>query len=121
MASPLHIHITPHDKYLECHIQGEDSAENSLAYWMKVLEASRKHKIDRILIIEELLGKLKTSESYALVDQHVDAFWGKRIAFIDLIPGDEKANALGITMAQNRGVAIEVFTDKTTAIQWLLQ
>lgn len=120
MHLPLDITITVKDNYLECHVTGMDSAENTLAYWMQILAAAEKYQVDNLLVIEELNGRLKTSDSYGLVDQYASSFWGKRIAFIDLVPGDAKANLLGLVTAQNQGVIVESFTDTESALHWLL-
>lgn len=121
MPHTLNVHLEVHDNYLACRVTGKDSTTNTRTYWQQLYEAAEKHGIDNILIVEKLEGQPPMGEVYQLVEEHVNKFWGKRIAFVDLIPSHSADNRLAATLFLNRGVVVELFDQEADALRWLLK
>lgn len=121
MSHTFNVHLHVHDNYLECRVSGKDSTANTRAYWQQLHEAAKKHNIDNILIVEKLEGQPPIGEVYRLVEEHVNKFWGKRIAFVDRIPDHSADNRLAATLFLNRGVVVEIFDQEADALDWLLK
>lgn len=110
-----------HPKYLFAQVGGgNDSLRVSKDYWLKVLSEGEHHDYNKILIVEDLEGKLSYSDTYEF------SMWLTKsclhnflVAFVDLRPHHQDSNELAELLASNRGFPIKTFADTTEAAEWL--
>ncbi len=107
--------------YIVFRVSGQDSLQFSMDYWQKVGQVCNEKKVYKALIVEDLQGQISMSEMYELCEALPHFVLGLDIAFIDNDPEHSYDNLFGETVARNRGVNINDFSNEKDAIAWLLE
>jgi hypothetical protein len=120
-APPPKITLTEHPDYLEAKLQATSSADLILLQFQQILDHCAVRKPARMFVdLTAITGKYSTLDRYDL------GLLGSRLA-----PHVGRVAALGMPdfldpekfaaqVAQNRGLKVDVFTDREAALAWLL-
>ena len=114
--------INKKEKYTLIKVSGKDSLSTSLAYWKEVLSLVKNEGWEKILVEEDLVGNVSTTETYKISSAMTEYATGTsvKIAFYDKQPGHENINKFGETVALTRGVYISVLASLQEAEKYLL-
>jgi len=94
--------------------------ESEEAFWMAIIKACKVHKCDRVLREGEgVVRKMAMVDNYQTAKLVSRITRGLRVAifFKDYEP--DELSRFFQTAAANRGVAIEYFNDRDSALRWL--
>jgi len=108
--------------YLYCYVEGKDTQQTTLGFWLDIAAKVRDLGYDKVLVEEDLEGEISITELYEVLTQGAEMeMIGFRIAFFDRHADHDEVNQFGETVAKNRGIDGRVFTDIEEAKTWLLQ
>jgi hypothetical protein len=101
--------------------EGKDSLAVSKEFWLRVLTESKKQQYYKVLVEEDLDGKISLPELYDLAVWLTKLqFENVLIAFFDRRTDHWELNKFGELIATNRGFRITVFENINMAEKWLL-
>ena len=113
--------ITEKPTYLHALVTGQNSIESVLGYLQDLLRECEARQTFHVLIEENLTGRrLETWDVYQVASDssaHARGIF-KSIAFVDVNASGELMK-FAETVANNRGVPINVFSTVAEAEQWL--
>lgn len=120
-APPYRLSLQPRPGYLRAHVAGpQDTVEVSLAYRSELAGTCRAQCARRLLVVDELEGRVQPSEMDAVVDGLIQlGFGGIRVAFVDAT-GDAALLVGAEIRAQKHGFTGRVFRREPEAERWLL-
>lgn len=106
--------------YLYAYVEGDhDSYEISRSFWQEIADESRRLKIRKVLIDENILENASMADVFQLASELPDMGFGK-VAFVDRYLDQQEINAFGELVALNRGLNGKIFNDVAEAETWLL-
>ena len=105
--------------YLYVKLEGPESYSEALRFWRDLSERSRSTGLRKFLIVDEVRGKLSSSQIFTLSKKVAELFSGKVIAYVDPKEETFDANRFGETVVSNRGVVAKVFHSESEATEWL--
>jgi hypothetical protein len=106
--------------YLYVRLTGEDSFAASLSYWNKIADQAKLRGCEKMLIHENLVGKVAESEMGEIIRDLLPSGLAEiQIAFFDENVEDAAINALGQTLAVDRGANVKIFTSLDDAKDWI--
>jgi hypothetical protein len=110
------------DTYLYAHLIGEDSFAASLSYWNEIADKVKALGRRKLLIHEDLTGKVIESEMHEIImDLMCSGLLDIQIAFFDENRNDASINALGQSLAINKGANVKIFPSLEAAKHWIMQ
>lgn len=110
------------DTYLYAHLMGEDSFAASLSYWNEIADKVMALNCRKLLIHEDLTGEVAESEMHDIImDLMPSGLLDIKIAFFDENIDDTPMNALGLSLATNKGANAKIFDSLEAAKQWITQ
>ena len=109
-----------HD-YLYVHMSGPESLKSAEKFWEDLAEKSAAENHEKFLIIDEVDGRLSTTELHALSLKVAQLFRGKKIAYIDPKTETFDDNRFGENVVYNRGVNAKVFRSAEEGVNWLIK
>ena len=119
-------HISQHADYLRADVSGDWSPGNekgdALDVWTQVAESYLKGRLNRVLAVWDVPGRLPTMAAFNLGSK-IDALGVGRqfkLAIVHLKEDRLEDSKFAETVAVNRGYRIKVFGDEETAQNWLL-
>jgi hypothetical protein len=115
--------IEKKDDVLWVRASGTRSLEGVLAITKDILRALVENKVTKVLVdVRSLEGRLRTMESYEIVDKRFPEFRDRRVVarcgIVDL-KEFEYSFRLFENLAVNRGFALRIFSDPDKALEWL--
>ena len=115
------ISLEPNPGYLRAHVTGDkDSIEVSLAIWRLLGNECRLRGASRLLMVEDLPGKLTPVEVGVMIETlYAEGFPDVRIAFVELA-GSLVAGEHGEILAIELGFTVQAFSREADARYWLL-
>ncbi|MFT3898599.1 MAG: hypothetical protein QM719_13075 [Thermomonas sp.] len=115
------IAFEPNPGFLRAHVTGdEDSLEVSLAIWRLLGNECRVRGASRLLVVEDLPGKLTPAEVGVMVETlYAEGFPDVRIAFVELA-GSLVAGEHGEILAIELGFTVQAFSREADARHWLM-
>jgi len=121
-AMSLTFEIDKRSGYLHVVVTGHDSLADSKQMWHAIFEACRTHDVNKVLVVENLLGTLSIGETSEVVNYIValGVAEGIRVAFVDKQPMQYAINKFAETIANNKGIDGKVFFTESAAQTWLL-
>ena len=109
------------NSYLYVRLTGEDSFAASLSYWNKIADQVKVRGCERMLIHENLVGKVAEAEMYDIIMDLIPSGLAEvQIAFYDENTDDTALNSLGQTLAMDKGANIKVFPSLEEAKAWII-
>jgi hypothetical protein len=106
--------------YLYVRLTGEDSFAASLSYWNKIADQVKVRGCEKLLIHENLVGKVAETEIYDIImDLMPSGLAEIQIAFYDENVDDTELNLLGQTLAVHKGANVKVFESLQAAKAWI--
>jgi hypothetical protein len=105
--------------YLHVHIEGPETLKAAIQFWEDLAIKARKESHRKFLIVDEVEGKLDTSEVFDLSVKVSNLFAGAVIAYVDPKEDTFDANKFGEIVVRNRGVDATVFHSIPEAVAWL--
>jgi hypothetical protein len=110
------------DTYLYAHLMGEDSFAASLSYWNEIADKVKALDCRKLLIHEDLTGKVVESEMHEIImDLMPSGLLDVQIAFFDENLNGASMNALGQSLAVNKGANVKIFDSLNAAQDWITQ
>jgi hypothetical protein len=115
------INLESNPGFLRAHVTGgEDSLEVSLAIWRLLGNECRLRGASRLLVVEDLRGRLTPAEVGVMVETlYAEGFPDVRIAFVELA-GSLAAGEHGEILAIELGFTVQAFSREADARHWLL-
>ena len=115
------LRLEPQPGFLRAHVfDGEDSLAVSLAVWRRLGEECRARGVERLLVVEELVGTISFDEVGVLVQTlAAEGFPPVRIAFVEL-SDNLHAGEHGEILAIEQGFVVQVFSREAEGRHWLL-
>ncbi|MDF7801990.1 hypothetical protein P4C99_21115 [Pontiellaceae bacterium B1224] len=107
------------DDYLYAHLEGKDSFSAGIEYWTRIANKVRDLELTKVLVHENLVGEISEGEIFEIVQDVLPVSTGIHIALFDEQVGNSELNELGVLMAQNRGIDIEIFQSLEAAEKWI--
>lgn len=114
------VEVEEHDGFLEARFQGRVSVGRFNRQVEVAIRVCEDRKLERLLVdITRLQGDLTTIDRYEI------AAYGTRVAMhlkvvVFSMPERVDVRKFGVQVARNRGLKIDIFTDRNRAIDWLL-
>jgi len=110
------------ENYLFADVSGQDTVENSIAYWTDILNECEKYNFQKVLVYEEMVGTLSKSELYKLNKSLSKLGLDKirRIAFVDKFGTNSDQNTFGASMGLSEGIKYMLFESLSEAEKYLL-
>jgi len=106
-------------EYLYVHMSGPESFEAAIKFWENLAQKSAAENFDKFLIVDEVEGRLTTTELHTLSLKVSQLFRGKKIAYIDPKNETFEDNRFGENVVYNRGVNAKVFRSADEGSIWL--
>jgi hypothetical protein len=114
------IEIVPRDGYTAVRFLGKFSVAGFQRRAEAAAQACRDGGTGRLFVDASAYDVVPTIlERYELASHAVKISAGLRVALV-VDPAFFDPNKFGITVAQNRGLTVDAFTDRQTAVDWLL-
>ncbi|MGY3266923.1 hypothetical protein [Lysobacter sp. HA35] len=118
---PFTLRFEPREHYLLARVDGpEDTFEVSIAYWMQIEAECRARGVQRLMVVEALLGNAVPAEMAEVVEVLIGmGFRDIRVAYVD---ATENAGLLVAAEARalDAGLVGRVFRNEQEAECWLL-
>jgi hypothetical protein len=115
------LEVVDRGDFIEAHFLGTFSVDRFCRQTDAASEACIESKKGKMLVDLSLFNtRLSTMERYELASHAVRASAGLRVALL-VAPAFLDPEKFGIVVAQNRGLAVDAFTDRQKAIDWLLE
>ena len=113
--------IEPRGDYLYFYVTGRETLGACLGYWKQIVNEYAKHDYTKILVEENLKGRLTVIEMYEVVSDFASFGVNKipKIAFIDRHEVNQERNKFGELVTRKREVNCKVFPDIDAAERWL--
>lgn len=105
--------------YLFIIMTGQESYDAAVQFWQDLSAKARAEQLTRFMIIDQVKGRLDTSEHFYISTLVARLFAGKVIAYVDPKAETFENNQFGETVVTNRGVVAKVFHTETEAEVWL--
>jgi hypothetical protein len=120
------VNIKEKEDHLRVEISGEwtigDEAEEVISAWSQVIEICKTKKINHILAIGNVIGKLTPMAAYDIANFPDKHGWSREFRVAVVALGESwKSNLFGETVAENRGYTLKVFDNEQDAKIWLLE
>jgi hypothetical protein len=97
-----------------------DSLDVSIAVWRMLAEQCRTHRMERLLVLEDLTGTVADEDVPRVIDAMVDAgFDDIRVSFVEL-QGHHQGNERGEILGMEHGLAVHLASSESAARHWLL-
>lgn len=107
--------------YLFVSIEGDESYASALHFWEDLVGKKTRDGFRKIMIVDQVSGRLSTIELHKLSEMISSLFIGSRIAFVDPKEETFEDNKFGETVILNRGGQIvKLFQSEEAALEWLL-
>ena len=121
-SNPYNLAFEIRDGYGYACVSGEnDTLETSKAYWGEIGRYVSEAGLTKVLIVEDIKGKISDSEVFHLVTHLAElGFMGVTVAFVDRDSSHQDLNDFGVLVGSNRGLVGKAFNDETKALEWLL-
>ena len=108
------------DTYLYARLTGRDSFAAGLSYWNEIKDKVKDTGTKKLLVHEDLEGKVTEEEMYDLmVDLVRNDIPEVQVAFFDENLDDAAINHLGKMVAENRGANVRIFERLSDARYWI--
>jgi hypothetical protein len=108
------------ENYLYVHISGLESYEAAVSFWHELEKKTTKENIDKIIVVDEVSGRLNALKHYEISIIIANLFPGKKIAFVDPKQDTFELNKFGETVVFNRGGIALVCRSEAEGLEWLL-
>lgn len=124
---PYRAEIQENPDYIRVEISGErrpgKEAEDFFDIWPPVADLCEKTRIQRILLVLRLAGRVPPTAAYEMVKSIADFGWPKsmRVAVVDLNEESRRDHLVTETIAFTRGYRLKIFADEEEARTWLLE
>lgn len=122
-GKPYSITFEIRPRYLYAYVQGDaDSYEISNAYWQEVSAELAKHKMQKLLLDEDLSQPMDSMSDIfkGASERSFMGLSGVKIAFVDRHADQHEQNLFGELVATNRGLYCKVFSDFEEGESWLV-
>ena len=122
-TKPYELTFDKRPDYLYVHLKADAShLKKAVDYWRAIIDTCREVNCDRLLVVQEIPGKLSTAETFALASEITAmGIYDIKIAFVDAETANYEAHQFGQLVGSNRGAWAQVFTTVPEAENWLLQ
>ncbi|MFC3551755.1 hypothetical protein ACFOLC_12130 [Lysobacter cavernae] len=119
MQTSLEVEIDDHPLGLRVHVQGEETYENTLAYWLMIAPRLETAQGKGLLLIDELLGPPMSEQQWLelVLTMEYAQLWRYRIAHVK--PRGLKEVEYCELFARDANLDAKVFTDEREAERWL--
>jgi len=107
--------------YLFVNIQGPESYDAAVRFWEILASKARDEKVKRILVVDEVSGKLSTLELHKIGELVSTLFREIQVAFVDPKEETFSDNEFGETVIRNRSGNVILFRTEAEAETWLLR
>jgi hypothetical protein len=120
--SEININIQKRDGYLYAFFTGNrNELSDTIKYWKTAIEECNKYGYKNLLIEQDLPNPLSITEIYSLIGAIVKMPGNHpKTAFIDRDLEQKDMDSFGLTVASNRGLIAQIFTNISDAEKWLL-
>jgi hypothetical protein len=120
--APSDVQILERDGYLEARYLGVYSIDRYLRQMERSVQACTDRNLDLLLVdITDLAGYRPTTfERHHIGTLGASLSRGLEKVAALVSPGQLPSDQFAILVAQNRGLKIQIFTDRAKAIEWLL-
>jgi len=120
---PYDLKFETRQGYLYAYVAGEhDNYDICVAYWAEISKKLAEIRVDRLMIVEDIVEESQIADVYELASQLADmGFRGIRIAFVDRYSSHLELNEFGVLVGSNRGVIGHAFSDEAAAEKWLME
>jgi len=120
-ASPLQVEISRHRLGLRVHVRGEETFENTVAYWRTIID-----KLDGIpgrglLLIDELQGTPLSEPQWLDLIVSMDGSHLRRFRIAHVRPGGLRDVEYCELFARDADYDARVFVDEGSAERWLAE
>jgi len=106
--------------YLYVHISGPESLNAAVNFWKELKNKIKKHKVAKIMVVDEVTGRLNVINHYEISMLVGKLFTDKKIAFIDPKKETFDLNKYGETIVRDQGGYAQVFHNEEDGVKWLL-
>jgi hypothetical protein len=114
------LELVEREGFLEVRFLGSFSIERFKGQAEAASRACRERECEKLLVdVTRLEARLTTVDRYELASHAVRVSWGLKVALY-VRPDFLDPKKFGILVAQNRGLAVDAFTDRPAAVDWLL-
>lgn len=118
---PEDVDLRPHDGWLEARFRGPFSAEGFNHQMDLALRACRERDLPRLLVdTTALIGMPSTLDRFQIGVHGADAAKDLRKAAVFALPAQIDPKKFGAVVARNRGLQVDVFSERAKALDWLL-
>lgn len=119
-TTSYHLEFEDRGDYLFTYLSGEDSFAASLSYWNDIADEINRHGHRKLLVHENLTGKISGREIYDLIKDLKDSVLKDvTIAFYDENFEDTFLNNLGKLIANHYGGSVRIFKTLDDAKYWI--
>ncbi|MGD8777674.1 MAG: hypothetical protein PVH88_01795 [Ignavibacteria bacterium] len=97
--------------------------EDDIKVWLKISEACKAKRLDKILVLYDITGKLTTTAIFEWIGSPESFGWSRKfkLALVDLNEETRKELLFAETIAYNRGYTLKIFANENEALAWLLE
>jgi len=114
-----HLEIVDGKGYLEVRVSGPYSLEQFKLHMQTAVQATKERCVKALLLdVRDLDGTPSTMDRHALGRSGVESKVDFRVAA--LITPQQAEDNFASTVARNRGVNVQTFTDRAKALEWLV-
>jgi hypothetical protein len=113
--------VIPQEGYLEIRLPATESAELVKGVLEEIVRICSERRPPRLLVDFTLLQNNPTTlqrYDYGMIASRLSPYVGRAAALAQAVYIDPEK--LGVTVARNRGLPAEIFTDRAKALAWLL-
>lgn len=119
MQPSLQVDIDDHPLGLRVHVSGEESYDNTLAYWREILPRLECAQGNGLLLIDELEGQPMSEGEWLDVVISLEYARLERYRIAHVKPRGLQDVEYCALFARDAGLVADVFTDEAEAERWL--
>ncbi len=119
MMPALQVEIEDRSFGVRVHVTGEETIENTQAYWRQIVPRMETAQGTGVLLIDELVGEPMTELEWleVVLSMEYARLWRFRIAHVKPSGVDEVEYCE--LFARDQNMDAKVFVDETEAVRWL--
>ena len=123
---PYDVTIQPFDDHIRACVSGTrvpgQAVANADLVGKNLVELCREKRINKVLLVLDLSGRLSAVDAYEIVSSSEQYGWSREIklAFVDLNSESLEDSYFTETVAVNRAFPMRVFDNEEDALHWLL-
>ncbi|HEY5780362.1 MAG TPA: hypothetical protein VIT66_00640 [Lysobacter sp.] len=118
-ALPLHVEISRHRLGLRVHVRGEETFENTVAYWRSIIDKLDGVPGRGLLLIDELHGTPLSERQWLDLIVSMDGSRLRRFRIAHVRPGGLRDVEYCELYARDANYDARVFVDEASAERWL--